>query len=73
MQAPSHRKASIKTNTTTHKQNRNTVLDCKTGRKLIKIPSRAVREKYQFPFTEISSLDVAQRSGRNNSTTGIPV
>lgn len=64
---------SINQNNTNHRQNRNTVLDCKTGRKLIKIPLRAVGEKYRFPFIEISSLDVAQRSRRNDSTTEIPI
>lgn len=62
-----------KSNTTAHRRNRNIVLDCKTGRKLIKIPLRAVGEKYQFPFIEISSLDVAQRSVRSDSTTEIPI
>lgn len=41
-----HLKASIKTNTTAQRENRNTVLYCKTGRKFTKTPLRAVREKY---------------------------
>lgn len=73
IQAPFQPKTSIKTNTAAHRQTRNTVLDCKTSRKLIKIPSRAVGEKHQFPFIKASSLDVAQRSGRNYSTTEIPI